>query len=140
MPFGARASGFYVAPIREGDFGSGDVPLFYDRATNEIVYSTRASNLATSKVPTSYLATSIVSANSTLNTDNQVVATSGTITITLPVNPIDGQNILIYADGDDTSVNPNGKTIRIAGVNYTSAIQISQSIRLIYVVNKWFSL
>jgi hypothetical protein len=140
MPFDTRASGFYVAPIREGIFE--DVPLFYDRATKEIVYSSnrRASNLATSKVPTSYLATSIVSANSTLNTDNQVVATSGTITITLPVNPIDGQNILIYADGDDTSVNPNGKTIRIAGVNYTSAIQISQSIRLIYVVNKWFSL
>lgn len=86
------------------------------------------------------LSTLVVSADTTLNTENQLVVTSGTIVITLPANPVDGQIVFIYADAGGTSINPNGKVLRTGGTDYTTTTPSSGALRLIYTANKWYVL
>ncbi len=91
---------------------------------------------------TANLTTTVISTNTTLNTDNQVVVTSGTITVSLPTSPVNGQQIYIYADGSNTTVNPNGHAIRSSGADITIPTVTGGAVRLYYVsaTGKWYPL
>jgi lipopolysaccharide export system protein LptA len=89
------------------------------------------------------LSTSIVSTNTTLSTDNQLVVTSGTITVKLPASPLNGQIVYLYMDATGTTLDPNGNPIRITGVDTLTPITLSgvtAAVRVIYASGTWYVL
>ncbi|MBL4668036.1 MAG: hypothetical protein JKY30_02080 [Flavobacteriales bacterium] len=84
------------------------------------------------------LSANIVSTNTTLNTNNQIVIAIGTVTVTMPASPTNGQIVYFYHDsGTGLTINPNGNPIRGSGVDY-SAPTPSGPITLIYTSGKWY--
>ena len=84
------------------------------------------------------LSANIVSTNTTLNTNNQIVIAIGTVTVTMPASPTNGQIVYFYHDsGTGLTINPNGNPIRGSGVDYSTPTP-SGPITLIYTSGKWY--
>lgn len=86
----------------------------------------------------------ITTNNVTLNTDNQFVYVNGTFTVFLPANPATGQQVCIFSENANTSINPNGKVFRQAGADWGTSMlseigsTSTRSVTLIYNGSKWF--
>ncbi|WP_317044772.1 hypothetical protein [Olleya sp. Bg11-27] len=88
------------------------------------------------------LLTIVTASSITLSDVNQLVITSGTVIISLPPNPSNGQQVYIYADGSNTSVNPNGHAIRTTGTDFNNTTATGGPLRIYYAsaTGKWYVL
>ena len=87
------------------------------------------------------LAITVLNSTATLNTTNQVVITTGTMTLRLPPAPVHGQILYIYYE-NGTTLDPNGKNLKAGSNTITSPITLSggSGLHLVYVTNSWYAL
>ena len=82
----------------------------------------------------------VVSSNTTITTESQIVISSGTMTLTLPATPQEGQIVYIYHEGG-TSLNANGKSLKAAGSIIPDPLTLTGgTVQLIYVSGTWYAL
>ncbi|REG87942.1 collagen-like domain-containing protein [Winogradskyella sediminis] len=82
----------------------------------------------------------VVSSNTTITTESQIVISSGTMTLTLPATPQEGQIVYIYHEGN-TVLNANGKSLKAAGAIIPDPLTLTGStVQLIYLSGSWYAL
>ncbi|MBU2920593.1 hypothetical protein KO504_04505, partial [Winogradskyella psychrotolerans] len=83
----------------------------------------------------------VVSSNTTITTESQIVISSGTMTLTLPATPQEGQIVYIYHEGG-TSLNANGNNLKAGGSLVSTPLVLSggSAVQLIYVSGTWYAL
>ena len=119
----------YTLPTHRGAAGQ---VLAIDNATTGTTTWTSTSGMGN-------LSTSIVSTNTTLNNENQLVVITGVVTVTFPAAPAEGQILHIYTDGSGfLTIVPNGNPIRQGGTEFPGPIPYSNAGTFIYAANKWY--
>ncbi|MFA7325871.1 MAG: hypothetical protein WC121_04345 [Candidatus Kapaibacterium sp.] len=87
------------------------------------------------------LAYTEVTANTTLNTDSQVLFITGNYTVTLPASPATGQLIQIYSESTTATLNPQSKVFRDGGADYGTSdfsdFTAGTNLTLFYNGTKW---
>jgi len=83
----------------------------------------------------------VVSSNTTITTESQIIISSGTMTLALPATPQEGQIVYIYHEGG-TSLNANGNNLKAGGSLVSTPIVLSggSAVQLIYVSGTWYAL
>jgi len=83
----------------------------------------------------------VVNSNTTITTESQIVISSGTMTLTLPATPQEGQIVYIHHEGG-TSLNANGKSLKAGSSLVSTPLVLSggSAVQLIYVSGTWYAL
>jgi len=83
----------------------------------------------------------VVSSNTTITTESQIIISSGTMTLALPATPQEGQIVYIYHEGG-TSLSANGNNLKAGGSLVSTPIVLSggSAVQLIYVSGTWYAL
>jgi len=84
-----------------------------------------------------------VNSNQAIGTSNAFVNINAAYTVTLPSSPTTGQILYFHVYDKNAIINPNGKTFRQQGVDYTSSQSFNanamnaNTLTIIYDGNKW---
>jgi len=82
----------------------------------------------------------VVNSNTTITSVSQIVISTGTMTLTLPATPQEGQVVYIYHEGN-TSLNANGKNLKASGSTISTPLTLNGSaVQIVYSGGTWYAL
>ena len=116
-----------------------------DGTASQVLTTDGSGNLSWAAAGSSNLTYTEVSANTTINTENQVVYVTGNYEVTLPASPATWQMVYLTTEDTAADINPNGKVINDNGTDYGTSnfsdwAPTAYSIILFYNGTKWLTI